>query len=352
VTDGPTFVRVAVLVPCRNEAPTVAQVIRDFRAALPGATVYVFDNRSTDDTAAVARAAGAVVKREDHPGKGATVRRMFADVEADAYVLVDGDGTYAADRAPALIERLVREDLDMVTAVRNAVEKGAYRLGHRFGNAFLTGLVARLFGVRLSDMLSGYRVFSRRFVKSYPALATGFEIETELTIHALALRLPIGEVPTPYRERPAGSTSKLHAVKDGIRILWTISALTRRERPVAFFGTLGSAAIVAALILAYPLFVTYLETGLVPRFPTAILCTGLVLLGGASYASGIILSAVTRSALEVRRLAYLQQPGPCRVEAPGAGADGGAFRVPSVDAKREDPAAPRAAEGSGSPGAD
>lgn len=302
--------RVAVLIPCRNEAPTIGQVVADFRHALPEAAVYVYDNGSTDGTMKAAQGAGAYVKTEPKRGKGNVVRRMFADVEADVYVLVDGDGTYAADRAPELIDTLCAHDLDMVTAVRRATDPRAYRPGHRFGNALLTGLVSRIFGAPLKDMLSGYRAFSRRFVKSYPALAIGFEIETELTVHALALRLPTAEVVTPFKERPAGSASKLSAVKDGLRILWTILALTRRERPVGFYGVLGAAAIGTAFVLAAPLVVTFLNTGQVPRFPTAILCTGLVLSGVLAWASGLILSAISRSALELRRLAYLRHPGP------------------------------------------
>lgn len=303
---------IAVLVPCRNEEATIESVVREFKAALPSADVFVYDNGSTDSTTEVARAAGAIVRTEPVPGKGNVVRRMFADVEADVFVLVDGDATYDAASAPKLIDALFDGPHDLVTGARVADDASAYRPGHRFGNALFTGMVRYVFQAQVRDVLSGYRVMSRRFVKSFPALATGFEIETELVVHALALRQPTLEIDTPYRDRPEGSASKLSAVRDGTRILSTILRLTRRERPVAFFGTVGLTSTLVALTLAYPIVVTYMETGLVPRFPTAILCTGLVIVGILCVASGLILENVSRSALELRRLAYLRYSAPSR----------------------------------------
>ncbi|HEY8564147.1 MAG TPA: glycosyltransferase family 2 protein [Beijerinckiaceae bacterium] len=315
-----SFPRVAVLVPCYNEEASVSRVVEDFRRALPEATIYVYDNNSRDRTSEVARAQGAVVRRETLQGKGHVVRRMFADVEADVYVLVDGDATYDAASAPAMIELLRRDGLDMITATRISEEQAAYRRGHRFGNAMLTGLVSQIFGKRIADMLSGYRVLSRRFVKSFPAMARGFETETELTVHALELRMPIGEVDTPYYSRPEGSFSKLSTYKDGIRILRMIIRLVKEERPLTFFsGAAGFLAFVAVL-LAIPIVMTWLETGLVPRIPTAILATGLVLLAFLSLTSGIILDSVGLSRREARRFAYLSVPGPLSLDRDGAAA--------------------------------
>ncbi len=302
--------RIAVLIPCYNEAVAIGQVVHDFRASLPDATVYVFDNASTDNTSEVAREAGAVVRFVDRPGKGNVVRRMFADVEADVYVLVDGDDTYDATSAPRLVAALLEGGLDMVVGTRRDTEEAAYRSGHRLGNRVLTGFVARIFGRAFTDMLSGYRVFSRRFVKSFPALSAGFETETELTVHALELRMPIAEVETPYKARPEGSTSKLNTYRDGFRILLTIAKLFRAERPLEFFGLLAIVLAVLAVALAIPLFVTYLDTGLVPRIPTAVLVTGLVILSAFSVMSGLILSTVTRGRREFKRLFYLSIPGP------------------------------------------
>lgn len=303
--------RIAVLIPCFNEEVAIAAVIQDFRSALPDATVYVFDNNSSDRTVEIARAAGAVVCHVRQQGKGNVVRRMFADVEADAYVLVDGDDTYHAPSAPEMIARLIHEKLDMVVGGRVTDETAAYRSGHRFGNWMFTEFVARLFGRGFTDILSGYRVFSRRFVKSFPALATGFEIETELTVHALELRMPIEEIATPYKSRPEGSASKLHTYRDGFRILKTIFKLFRQERPLVFFGGISLFLCAAALLISLPLFVTYAETGLVPRFPTAILVSGMVLMGGLSAVCGLILDTVTRGRHEMKRLVYLG------IEAPG-----------------------------------
>lgn len=298
---------IAVLVPCYNEEVAIPHVVAAFRAALPEAVVYVYDNNSSDRTRDVAAAAGAVVRTETLQGKGNVIRRMFGDIEADAYVLVDGDDTYDADSAPRMLRLLFDERLDMVTGTRVTEAIAAYRPGHRLGNQVLTGAVRLVFGKRITDMLSGYRVFSRRFVKTFPALATGFETETEFTVHALELRLPVGEVQTAYRERPVGSTSKLNTWRDGFRILRTIFALVKRERPFPFFGSIALALLLLGLGLSVPVFVEYAETGLVPRFPTALLSTGLVLLSFLSLACGLILDTVTRGRQEAKRMAYLAQ---------------------------------------------
>ncbi|WP_425230277.1 glycosyltransferase family 2 protein [Sphingomonas sp.] len=300
-----TITTIAVLLPCYNEEAAIARTVADFRAALPTATVYVYDNNSADGTMAVAQAAGAVVRRERVQGKGAVVRRMFADVDADIYVMADGDATYDAASAPALVARLLDEQLDMVVGARVHEADEAYRRGHQFGNALLTGMLARLFGRSFTDILSGYRVFSRRFVKSYPALSTGFEIETDISVHALELRMPVAEIETPYFARPEGSASKLNTYRDGWRILRTIVTLYRIERPLLFFGSVGAVLGLAALLLAIPLALTYAHTGLVPRFPTAIAATGLVILAALSFFAGLILDTVVRGRREVRRLAYL-----------------------------------------------
>ncbi len=301
---------VAVLLPCYNEETAVAQTIAAFRAALPGATIYVYDNNSADRTVEVAAGAGAIVRRERIQGKGAVVRRMFADVDADIYVMADGDATYDAASAPVMVDRLLAERLDMVVGSRVSEEMLAYRRGHRLGNALLTGMLSRLFGRSFTDILSGYRVFSRRFVKSFPALSAGFEIETEISVHALELRMPVGEVETPYFARPEGSASKLSTYGDGWRILTTIATLYRIERPVLFFGAAGLLLALLAVALAIPLVITYAQTGLVPRFPTAIAATGLVILAALSFFAGLILDTVVHGRREVRRLAYLQLPAP------------------------------------------
>lgn len=300
----------AVLIPCYNEAQTIGQVVNAFRTALPEATVFVYDNNSTDETREVAFDAGAVVGSEPLQGKGNVVRRMFGDVEADVYVLVDGDDTYDAASAPMLVERLLSERLDLVAASRIENSEHAYRPGHRFGNVVLTGLVAWIFGNRFNDMLSGYKVLSRRFVKSFPALSSGFEIETELTIQALELRMPIAEVGTPYRPRPPGSTSKLHTVRDGFRILKTIGLIAKEERPLQFFFVMFLCLAGLSLGLAIPILIEFLATGLVPRFPTAILSTGIMLLAFLGLFSGIILDTVTVGRREMKRMWYLSIPGP------------------------------------------
>jgi glycosyltransferase involved in cell wall biosynthesis len=300
--------RVAVLVPCFNEEAAIAKVVGDFRAALPAAAVYVYDNNSSDRTIAVARAAGAVVRRETRQGKGHVVRRMFADVDADVYVLVDGDATYDAPSAPKMIDQLVAERLDMVVGKRLEQSTASYRPGHRFGNQLLTGFLWAVFGRAFADILSGYRVFSRRFVKSFPVLSDGFEIETELTVHALELALPLTEVETPYFARPAGSFSKLNTWRDGFRILNTIFRLYRSERPLRFFTVIGIVLALLSIGLAVPIFITYVEYGVVPRLPTAVLSTGLMILAVLAISSGLVLDTVTRGRREMKLLAYLAQP--------------------------------------------
>jgi glycosyltransferase involved in cell wall biosynthesis len=302
--------RIAVLIPCYNEAAAITAVVRDFAAALPEAVIYVYDNNSKDETRARAAEAGAIVRTETFQGKGNVVRRMFADIEAEVYVLVDGDGTYDAPSARKMVDQLLENSLDMVNGARVAVAAAAFRPGHAFGNRLLTGTVAAIFGDRLTDMLSGYRVMSRRFVKSFPALATGFETETELTVHALELRLPVAEVSTPYRDRPVGSQSKLRTFHDGFRILKTIFYLVREERPLQFFSGVGLLFVVAALVLGAPLIPEFIQTGLVPRLPTAVLATGLVLLGAISFVTGLILDLVTLGRREMKRLHYLSLQGP------------------------------------------
>ena len=303
--------RVAVLVPCYNEAATIAQVVGDFTRALPGAAVWVFDNNSTDETAAIAAAAGGLVRHTPLRGKGNVVRRMFGDVEADVYLLVDGDDTYDATAAPMMVHRLLAEGLDMVSAARVSSSAGAYRTGHRFGNKALSGVVRMVFGRQFEDMLTGYRAFSRRFVKSFPAHSRGFEIETELTVHTLQMRLPAIEVEAPYGERPDGSESKLSTFRDGWRILRMISLMVREERPLQFFGIASLACVVAAGLMTAPLMLDYLRTGLVPRQPTLIVGVGLAVVALLSLVCGLILDTVARARLEQRRLAYLAFPGPC-----------------------------------------
>ena len=302
--------RIAVLVPCFNEEAAVAAVVAGFRKALPSAQIYVFDNNSSDRTVAVARAAGAEVRQERKQGKGHVVRRMFADVDADIYVLVDGDATYDAPSAPGMIEKLVNEHLDMVVGLRVDREQAAYRRGHRTGNWMLTSFLSSVFGQAFKDILSGYRVFSRRFVKSFPVLSDGFEIETELTVHALQLSMPVAEVQTPYYARPKGSFSKLNTWSDGFRILGTILKLYRSEKPLRFFSTIGVFLALVSVGLAIPVIITYLEQGIVPRLPTAVLSTGMMIVAVLSVSSGLVLDTVTRGRREMKLLAYLDQPPP------------------------------------------
>ena len=300
--------RVAVLVPCFNEEAAIATVVSDFRKALPAAGIFVYDNNSRDRTVEVARAAGAEVRSERRQGKGHVVRRMFADIEADIYVLVDGDATYDAPSAPRMIDALVNGHLDMVVGVRVDQSTAAYRRGHRTGNRMLTGFLATVFGEAFRDILSGYRVFSRRFVKSFPVLSDGFAIETELSVYALELALPVGEIETPYYARPAGSVSKLNTWRDGFRILGTILKLYRSEKPLRFFTVIGVFLMLVSIGLAIPVIVTYLEEGLVPRLPTAVLSMGLMIVAVLSVTSGLVLDTVTRGRREMKLLAYLSQP--------------------------------------------
>jgi glycosyltransferase involved in cell wall biosynthesis len=299
---------IAVLVPCFNEELTIGRTVAAFREALPSATIYVYDNNSTDRTLEVARAAGAVVRSEPRQGKGNVVRRMFADIDADIFVLVDGDATYEAEAAPRMVRRAIEENLDFVNGARVSQTMGAYRRGHRFGNYVLTAMVRNIFGKQFTDMLSGYKVFSRRYVKSFPAMSRGFEIETELTVHALELRMPCAEELTAYGERPSGSVSKLGTFRDGARILRLIFDLVRNERPLQFFGLVGAILILAAVALAAPLAETYFETGLVPRLPTAVLAVGLIIVGFLSWLAGLILDVVATMRSEMKRLIYLSYP--------------------------------------------
>jgi glycosyltransferase involved in cell wall biosynthesis len=308
--------RIAVLVPCYNEEAAIGKVVRDFRAALPGAIVYVYDNNSRDKTALRAGEAGAIVRNEVRQGKGNVMRRMFADIDADIYVLVDGDDTYDPHDAPAFIRKLVAEGLDIVSGHRQATGTAAYRAGHVLGNRLLTGLTALMFRVELGDMLTGYRVMSRRFVKSFPFTAEGFTVETELTVHAVRLMMPMAEVDTRYKERPVGSVSKLNTYRDGLRILNTIAYLLREERPLIFFFVLAVLIGVIALLVGTPVVLDYMHTGQVPRLPTALLATGLVVLAALSAMCGLILDTVTRGRWEQKRTAYLAIPGPQDLKLP------------------------------------
>ncbi|VXC95464.1 glycosyltransferase family 2 protein [Sphingomonas sp. AX6] len=300
--------KIAVLLPCYNEEAAIAQTVAGFRAALPDAVIYVFDNNSADRTVEVARGAGAIVRAERMQGKGNVVRRMFADIDADIYVMADGDATYDPESAPAMVARLVDDGLDMVVGTRVHEAAEAYRRGHVLGNRMMTGILAKLFGRSFTDIFSGYRVFSRRFVKSFPVLSEGFEIETEMSVHALELKMPVGELETRYFARGEGSESKLSTYGDGFRIGRTIVTLYRIEKPMLFFGIIAAAFALLSVILAIPLGVTYAETGLVPRFPTAILATGLMILAFLNLFAGLILDTVVRGRREVRRLAYLSFP--------------------------------------------
>ena len=302
--------KIAVLLPCYNEEAAIGETVAGFRAALPGATIYVYDNNSRDRTRDVAAEAGAIVRSERQQGKGHVVRRMFADIDADIYVMADGDLTYDPKPAPAMVELLRTGQFDMVVGTRKHEGKDAYRGGHLLGNRMFTGLLAGLFGRSFSDIFSGYRVFSRRFVKSFPVLSSGFEIETEMSVHALELRMPVGEIETAYAARPEGSQSKLSTYSDGWRILTTIVTLYRIERPVLFYGSIGALLVALAVVLAVPLVITYIHTGLVPRVPTAILVTGMTIVAVLCFFAGLILDTVTRGRREVRRLYYLSLEAP------------------------------------------
>ena len=297
-----------MLLPCYNEEAAIAATVTGFKRALPTATVYVYDNNSSDRTREIAKKAGAIVRSERQQGKGHVVRRMFADVDADVYVIADGDLTYDSKAAPAMVDMLIADQLDMVVGTRRHEEKEAFRGGHVIGNKLFTGLLAGLFGRSFTDIFTGYRVFSRRFVKSFPVLSSGFEIETEISVHALELRMPVGEVETAYAARLEGSHSKLSTYSDGWRILKTIVTLYRIERPVLFYGSIGALLLLAAILLSIPLVITYLHTGLVPRVPTAILVTGMTIVAVLCFFAGLILDTVTRGRREVRRLAYLALP--------------------------------------------
>ena len=304
--------RIAVLLPCYNEEAAISATVSGFREALPEAIIYVYDNNSSDRTREVAARAGATVRTERLQGKGHVVMRMFADIDADVYVIADGDLTYDPKAAPVMVEMLLEEQLDMVVGTRRHSEKDAYRGGHVLGNRIFTGLLSGLFGRSFSDIFSGYRVFSRRFVKSFPVISSGFEIETEISVHALELKMPVGELETIYVARPEGSQSKLSTFSDGWRILRTIVTLYRVERPALYYGLIGAFLVSLALLLALPLVITYLHTGLVPRFPTAVLVTGIIIIAVLSFFAGLILDTVTRGRRELRRLAYLS------LEAPGS----------------------------------
>jgi glycosyltransferase involved in cell wall biosynthesis len=302
--------RVAVLIPCYNEALTIAAVVTGFMAALPDAKIFVYDNNSADGTAAIAADAGAAVRRETMQGKGHVVRRMFRDIEADFYIMVDGDATYDASLAPKMLALAAENGIDLVNYVRQGEEQASYRRGHRFGNQLLTGIVSRIFGDRIQDMLSGFKLFSRRFVKSFPALAGGFDTETELTIHALQLTMPVAHVTGPYKGRPEGSASKLNTFRDGFRILWIILVLFKHERPMQLFGLIAAALALLSIALGVPVVIDFINTGLVRRLPTALLATGLMLTGALSFVTGLILDTVSRGRRESRMLAYLSHPAP------------------------------------------
>ena len=305
---GTSLPSIAVLVPCYNEARTIAGVVQSFRLSLPEARIYVYDNNSTDGSAELARQAGAIVRAERRQGKGYVVRRMFADVETEISVLVDGDGTYDAKAAPRLVAELLAGGFDQVNGARVRKSTQAYRRGHMFGNRLLSGLVSLIFGAYSRDMLSGYKVLSRRFVKSFPAMSTGFEIETELLVHALDLDLPMSELETDYRERPPGSASKLSTIKDGLRILWLIQHLVRDLLPLRFFSGIGALFVIASIASALPVIVEFIETGLVPRIPTAILAVGLMIVGIIAIFTGLILDSVAKGRREAKLLAYLSHP--------------------------------------------
>ena len=301
----PVNPEVAVIIPCYNEATTIGNVIEDIRLVDSNLTIYVYDNNSTDETWQIASDSGATVRAERSQGKGKVVRRMFADVEADIYILIDGDHTYDTQGLDLMINKLLDENLDMVTGRRVEKDRHAYRFGHRFGNRLLSWIVSLIFGEESSDLLSGYRVMSRRFVKSFPAVSSGFEVETELTIHALSLNIPMAEVDTIYRERPVDSASKLNTYRDGARILATILLFTKEERPFLFFSLLSLALAIMSLYFGVPLTVEFFETGLVPRFPTAILSASVMLLAFLGLTTGMILDSVARGRREQKRLAYL-----------------------------------------------
>lgn len=307
-SDRTSLPKVVVLIPCFNEAVALPTVIADFKEEFPGATIYVYDNNSSDGSADVARQCGAQVRQEFQQGKGYVVRRMFADVDANIYLLVDGDDTYSAKSGLTMVKMLLDQQLDMVVAKRISGDTNSYPFGHQLGNRAFTGIVGWVFGRRISDMLSGYRVLSRRFVKSFPALSTGFEIETELTVHALSLGIPFGEISSEYTGRPVESVSKLHTVKDGIRILLMILRLTKAEKPLLFFSVVFVLLAGAALVLGVPVILEWLETGLVTRMPTALLSASLMVIGFLGITNGIVLSSLARIQREIKRMHYVNLP--------------------------------------------
>ncbi|MDH4439350.1 MAG: glycosyltransferase [Rhizobium sp.] len=299
---------VAVLLPCYNEAATIGQVVRDFRTALPEARIFVYDNNSTDGTALTAMLAGATVVRERRQGKGHVVRRMFCDIDADIYIMADGDGTYSPADAEELIRTLITERVDMVVGTRRGVHDDAGRNGHAFGNRLFNGLYRLLFGNDFTDILSGYRAFSRRYVKSFPAISGGFEIETEMSVHASRLRLPVTELELDYGRRPIGSQSKLSTFRDGFKILRMFALLMKETRPFAFFACIAGAFLTACILFAVPVVAEYFQTGLVPRMPTWVLSLCLFGLSFISFAGGVILDSVAQGRNELLRLHYLTLP--------------------------------------------
>lgn len=302
---SPSEKRIAVLIPCYNEYLTIGKVVQDFKKNLPNSTIYVYDNNSTDSTIEVASALGVIVRKEPTQGKGAVVRRMFREIDADYYIMVDGDDTYDASIANSMLELAINESLDLVNAVRIQESKDAYRSGHKLGNTILTGAVRKIFGNRVRDMLSGYKVFSRNFVKSFPVSEEGFGIETELTIHALELNMPVGHIDGKYGGRPEGSTSKLNTYKDGLRISSLIFRLFKHERPFTFFGLISVFLWLTSIMLMMPVLRDYFSTGMVPRFPTVILATGISIIAMLSLISGLILNTVTKGRKEIKSLFYL-----------------------------------------------
>jgi hypothetical protein len=303
-----TSLSVAVLLPCYNEETTIAGVVAGFREALPGARIVVFDNNSTDLTALRARSAGAQVVRVPHQGKGNVVRRMFADIDADIYVMADGDGTYAPEDAPLLINTLMTEHADMAVGTRRGVGDDAGRAGHAFGNRLFNALYHRLFGRDFTDIFSGYRAFTRRYVKSFPAVSAGFEIETEMSVHASMLKLPVVEIALDYGRRPEGSASKLSTYGDGLRILWMFAMLMKETQPIRFFGAISAVCLAASLVLMAPVLAEYFATGLVPRMPTWVLSMALMMMSMLFAIAGLVLDSVARGRAEQKRMVYLAVP--------------------------------------------
>jgi glycosyltransferase involved in cell wall biosynthesis len=298
---------IAVLLPCYNEGSAIYNVVKAFKDTLPTAQIYVYDNNSTDDTRHQAALAGAIVRQELRQGKGHVVRRMFSDIEADIYIMADGDGTYDTASAPLLIQLLLENELDMVVGTRREQTDSAHRTGHKLGNILFNWALKILFLSPFKDIFSGYRVFSRRFVKSFPALSAGFDIETEMSIHTLFNQIPFMEFETPFFDRAEGTESKLSTFKDGIKIMWRMVHLFKEYKPMPFFGGIGSVLGLTALVLGFPILREFLATGLVPRIPTALLCTGLSVTAMLSFVCGFILDSLCRMRKENMRLFYLNQ---------------------------------------------